>query len=242
MYWLRLPRPRVLSTFRGYEAKYSRYIFYTGGEYVNYSDDLYTFGALTKDGSVIGNQMYVEELVPAAGVNKTYPLVLLPGARTLFGGAGWLNIPDNRTGWASYFLNQGYVVYLPGYPISGRTSGFPDYFPTPAQLASKNLVAPAKFLPNNYPQAINHTHFPGSGMTGDPIFDLLFAKQTSLASYLTALELNTRKSMCDLLRRIGPAFSIGADFGGTFLLLAADECPELEKDKRRHNRISRNGY
>ena len=212
----------------GYEAKYSRYVFYTGGEYISYSDDLYVFNAPTKNGSVIHNQMYVEQLIPSGGVNKTSPLVFLPGAGNLFGGSGWLNTPDNRTGWAGYFLDQGYAVYLIDYPNSGRSSGMPNYYPNTAQLASKNLAAPEKFS-DNYPQAVNHTQFPGTGMMGDPIFDAWFASQATLPSNLTALELATRKAMCDLLGRIGPAYLIGADFGGTFMILAADECPELVK-------------
>ena len=166
--------------------------------------------------------------IPSGGVNKTSPLVFLPGAGNLFGGSGWLNTPDNRTGWAGYFLDQGYAVYLIDYPNSGRSSGMPNYYPNTAQLASKNLAAPEKFS-DNYPQAVNHTQFPGTGMMGDPIFDAWFASQATLPSNLTALELATRKAMCDLLGRIGPAYLIGADFGGTFMILAADECPELVK-------------
>lgn len=37
----------------------------------------------------------------------------------------WLNTPDGREGWASYFLSQGYTLYLTDQPQRGRSPWLP---------------------------------------------------------------------------------------------------------------------
>lgn len=201
-----------------YEAGHRRTIFYAGGEYV--------FDP-TLNGTIYQNQMYVEQLTPVKGVTKPHPLVFLPG--TLFSGASWLNTPDNRTGWASYFLNQGYAVHIVDYPSVGRSAKLPatqNYLAFTTDAVAKSLTAPEKFS-DNYPQAKLHTQWPGAGIQGDPIFDAWYATQVPVPTNQTAVELATRKSMCDLLRRIGPSFLIGQAFGASFIFVTADTCPEL---------------
>ena len=83
------------------EASVKRDYFYVGGQYVP--------AAPPTNGTIMTGQIYVEHLIPVdCGVSQKYPLVLWHGAAQT--GTNWLNTPDGREGWASYFLNQGYEV------------------------------------------------------------------------------------------------------------------------------------
>lgn len=201
-----------------YEAAYLRNFFYTGGEYA--------FN-LAANGTVFQNQMYVEQLTPVTGVTRPHPLVFLPGGGST--STTWLNTPDNRTGWASYFLQQGYAVHLVDYPSTGRSQRLPEtanVVPTTVEAAERFFTAP-ELTPETYPQARLHNQWPGTGARGDSIFDGWYASQEPVPSNFTAEEVAMRKSMCDLLKQIGPSFLIGHSYGGSFLLTTADECPDL---------------
>ena len=70
--------------------------------------------------------------------------------------------PDGRQGWASYFLNEGYVVYIVDQPQRGRSSwelsqGTPTYFPV--SMLESIFTAPEKY--KLWPQAVLHTQWPG---------------------------------------------------------------------------------
>ena len=75
----------------------------------------------------------------------------------------WLQTPDNRQGWASYFLDQGYAVFLVDVVSVGRSSRLPQTATTGAtavEVAEAFFSASEKF-PTNYPQAKLHTQWPG---------------------------------------------------------------------------------
>jgi hypothetical protein len=70
----------------------------------------------------------------------------------------WLNTPDGREGWASYFLSQGYTLYLTDQPQRGRS----PWLPGDGTLTNYNLT----FIQNYFttvqeaklwPQASLHT-------------------------------------------------------------------------------------
>src|SRR5262245_3297939 len=75
-----------------------REFFFVGGQYSG-----------PPNNQVMTGQMYVEVLRPAR-VTRRYPLVFFHGAGQT--STNWMGTPDGRAGWADYFLNQGYVVYL----------------------------------------------------------------------------------------------------------------------------------
>ena len=87
-------------------SNYTRDFFYVGGSYV---------GDAGKE--VMRGQMYVERLQPRQ-VKSRYPLVLIHGAAQT--ATNWLSTPDGRKGWADYFVEQGYVVYMVDQPARGR--------------------------------------------------------------------------------------------------------------------------
>src|SRR5579862_5328186 len=64
-----------------------------------------------------GMQIYVEHWIPAQ-VRHPYPVVLIHGG---YGqGSDWFSTPDDRRGWATLFLEQGYKVYVLDRPGQGR--------------------------------------------------------------------------------------------------------------------------
>src|SRR5215471_2175253 len=85
------------------KALATREFFYVGGKY---------------SGDVHEGQMYVEALRPAR-VTKPYPIVFIHGASQT--ATNWIGTPDGRAGWADYFLNQGYLLYLVDQPARGRS-------------------------------------------------------------------------------------------------------------------------
>ena len=76
----------------------ARGYFYVGGHYV---------GEPGKE--IMAGQIYVEVIAPKA-VKRPYPLVLIHGAAQT--ATNWMNTPYGRKGWADYFVEQGYVVYM----------------------------------------------------------------------------------------------------------------------------------
>ena len=110
----------------------------------------------------------------------------------------WLNTPDGRQGWASWFIQRGYTVYIIDQPQRGRS----PYLPLPGNGALATLSA--EFISDYFtgvrntsfwPQAHLHTQWPGvsisfandivantlgepkTGRMGDPIFDAFYASQ-----------------------------------------------------------------
>lgn len=97
----------------------------------------------------------------------------------------WLQKPDGQPGWAHYFLNQGYTVYLIDIPPNGRSnkldtllSTFHIYCTTMSKdFMEQELTAPGK-RPEQYigwPRAKFHNQWPGVGF---PLSELpLVSKQ-----------------------------------------------------------------
>jgi len=70
-------------------------------------------------GSITINQMYVHYRIPAGP--KGVPLVLVHGSNHT--GMTYETTPDGREGWATWFVRQGYPVYVVDHSGRGR-SGF----------------------------------------------------------------------------------------------------------------------
>ena len=102
----KLPVPAVDQS-----AVAQRGYFYVGGKYV---------GEPGKE--IMQGQIYVEVLAPK-DVRRPYPLVLIHGAAQT--ATNWMGTPDGRKGWAEYFVEQGYVVYMIDQPMRGRSAWHP---------------------------------------------------------------------------------------------------------------------
>ena len=199
----------------------TRDFFYVGGSYAG-----------AKSTEVMAGQMYVEVLRPQR-VTKRYPIVFFHGAGQT--ATNWLGTPDGRPGWADYFLNNGYVVYLVDQPARGRSAWRPS-INGPLQTVSVGDVelrftAPEKF--GAWPQAKSHTQWPGAGdkkgMRGDAIFDAFYA--TQVAGLASAVETQTlvQSAGAALLDRIGPAIVVTHSQAGPFGWLLADARPSAVK-------------
>jgi pimeloyl-ACP methyl ester carboxylesterase len=201
------------------QSSHYRDFFYVGGGYAP---------AGNTTSSIFSDQMYVEKLTPAKGVSKKHPLVFISAG--VPSGVVWLNTPDNRKGWASYFLDAGYQVYILDITANGR-SGQNDVAKYPLRFGSTDTIHENGFTHpegiNPYPQSQGHTQWPGSGTRGDPIFDAFFAATVPLTSNSTAQELSMRADGCTLLSLIGPSYTICHSAGCTYTALMSDQCPDL---------------
>lgn len=142
----------------------------------------------------------------------------------------WLNTPDGREGWASYFLKQGYTVYLTDQAQRGRSPYLPgegELSAFPVETIEKQFTAPKDFP--SYPQAALHTQWPGSGHAGDATFDAFYASQVPGQNNATLQASYNNASYAALLDRIGPAIVVAHSQGGPFAWKLADVRPHLVK-------------
>jgi hypothetical protein len=82
----------------------------------------------------------------------------------------WLNKPDGGAGWATYFLKQGYTVYIIDQTERARSAWDPTGNTTQttysAEIIEERFTAPEKY--NLWPQAKLHTQWPGVSLL--PLF------------------------------------------------------------------------
>lgn len=154
----------------------------------------------------------------------------MPGDFSLPKDQTWLNTPDNRKGFASYFIDQGYLVYLIDQTSVGRGSeedldDFVIRIGSTAEISEMGFTAPQ--LWDEYPQSLNHTQWPGSGLKGDPIFDAFEDTFIPLTSNNTAQQDSMRVSGCQLLELIGSSFLVSHSIGSVFPILLSNDCPDL---------------
>ncbi|ETS81867.1 hypothetical protein PFICI_06869 [Pestalotiopsis fici W106-1] len=198
------------------EALHRREYFFVGGEYVN-----------TTTGTLRQNQMYVEKLTPAANSSQPYPLILFHGGSQ--DGTNWLNKPDGGVGWASWFLDNGYEVYIVDEPSRGRSAwnaaaGFPTTTFSVEVITSRFT---ATLNSTAWQQAKLHTQWPGSGVPGDPVFDTYYASVVQGIANNTEQEQAVREAGIALLDHVGPAVVVTHSQGGPYGWSLADARPSL---------------
>lgn len=191
--------------------------FFVGGQYTT-----------TKDGQIMVGQMYVQYQIPMQRKHR-YPIVMWHGGGQT--GTNFLGTPDGRTGWADYFVRQGYAVYVVDQPGRARSGYFTEAYgatrrPNAAAMSAR-FTAPA--IPKLYPQASLHTQWPGGGAAGDPVFDQFFASQVEDIASVTMIEDLNRNAGVALLDRIGPSILLTHSQSGPFGWALADTRPKLVK-------------
>lgn len=194
--------------------------FFVGGRYVE-----------GKTGPLMERQMYVEFRTPKQR-RHAYPIVMIHGAAQT--GTNFAGTPDGRKGWAEYFVEQGYAVYIVDQPARGRSAWLDSVGALtrfPASQIEQRFTATAKH--NLWPQAKLHTQWPGEGANkgqrGDPIFDQFYASQVQyIASNAVTQQLN-RDAGAALLDRIGPAIVMTHSQSGAVGWAIADARPKLVK-------------
>ncbi len=211
----------AVAAFAAEHTLATRDFFYVGGKYA---------GAPGHE--VMAGQMYVEVLRPQR-VTQRYPLVLFHGNWQT--STNWMGTPDGRTGWADYFLGQGYIVYMVDQPARGKSAWHPSVNGPLGGLsiADTEQRFTASEVTGTWPQAKKHTQWPGDGpkkgQKGDPIFDAFFA--TQVESLTSAAETQTliQAAGSALLDKIGPAILLTHSQSGAFGWLLADSRPKLVK-------------
>ena len=197
-----------------------RGFFYVGGTYV---------GEPGKE--IMQGQVYVEVVAPR-NVRRAYPLVLIHGAAQT--ATNWMGTPDGRKGWAEYFVEQGYVVYMMEQPMRGRSASHPG------DGATRMFTAQAEQFqftdgPGSatWPTAKKHTQWPGDGpgkgRKGDPIFDQFYASQVETVISNEVTQQRNKDAGAALLDKIGPAIVVTHSQSGAFGWLIADARPRLVK-------------
>jgi len=211
----KLPVPAVDQS-----AVSQRGYFYVGGKYV---------GEAGKE--IMQGQAYAEVLAPK-DVRRPYPLVLIHGAAQT--ATNWMGTPDGRKGWAEYFVEQGYVVYMIDQPMRGRSAAHPGDGPTRMFTAqNEEFQFTAIETEGTWPQAKLHTQWPGAGpgtgKKGDRYFDAFYATQVETVLSAEETEQRNKDAGAALLDRIGPAIVLTHSQSGAFGWLIADARPRLVK-------------
>jgi pimeloyl-ACP methyl ester carboxylesterase len=211
----KLPVPAIDQSAVG-----QRGYFYVGGEYV---------GEPGKE--IMQGQIYVEVVAPKE-VRRPYPLVLISGAGQT--ATNWMGTPDGRKGWAEYFVEQGYVVYMIDQPMRGRSAWHPGDGATRMFTAKQEQFQfTAIETDGNWPQAKKHTQWPGDGpgkgKKGDPFFDAFYATQVETVRDVEETERRNQDAGAALLDKIGPAIVLTHSQSGPYGWLIADARPQLVK-------------
>nr|A0A348HAY2.1 RecName: Full=Probable secreted lipase phiG; AltName: Full=Phomoidride biosynthesis cluster protein G; Flags: Precursor [fungal sp. ATCC 74256]BBG28504.1 putative hypothetical protein [fungal sp. ATCC 74256] len=181
--------------------------FYVGGKYENFT-------------------IYVEEYVPQ-NPTQPYPIIFIAGAGQT--GTNWLTTPDGRPGWASFFLDHGYTVYLTDQTSRGRSPWYPGIGFMVASGTSDIETLFTSTSHNLWPQAHLHTQWPGTGKVGDPTFDAFYAAQVQLQADQPISEESNTKAHSALLDRIGPAYVLTHSQAGSYGWRIGDARPNLVK-------------
>ena len=180
---------------------------------------------------IMQGQIYVEVLAPK-DVRRPYPLVLIHGAAQT--ATNWMGTPDGRKGWAEYFVEQGYIVYMIDQPMRGRSAWHPGDGATRMFTAEQEeFQFTANAVKGTWPQAKKHTQWPGEGpnkgQKGDPIFDAFYATQVETVIDNRRTQRRNQDAGAALLDKIGPAIVLTHSQSGTFGWLIADARPQLVK-------------
>ncbi|MBV9861091.1 MAG: alpha/beta fold hydrolase [Alphaproteobacteria bacterium] len=194
-----------------------REFFYVGGRYVG-----------EPGRRVMHGQMYVEALTPREP-RRPFPLVLIHGGGQTM--TNWLGTPDGRPGWAEFFAGEGYTIYLVDQPARGRSPWQPgiDGELTVFTAEALERLMTATAAKGDWPQARQHTQWPGSGQVGDPVFDAFFATQVPYLADAAETQRLVQQAGAALLDRIGPAILLTHSQSGPFGWLLADARPALVK-------------
>ncbi|PSN59400.1 alpha/beta-hydrolase [Corynespora cassiicola Philippines] len=195
-----------------------REYFYVGGEYKNMTlgntTDLYMVG-----------QIYVEKLTPA-NASRAHPIVFVHGSAQT--ATNWLETPDGRPGWASFFLDHGFTVYLSDQPSRGRSPWHPS-------VGSMTAIS-APFIETYFtatsdhelwPQSRLHTQWPGTGHVGDPTFDAFYSAQVQFQGDELISEETNAKAYSALLDKVGKSFLLTHSQSGAYGWRVGDARPRL---------------
>jgi pimeloyl-ACP methyl ester carboxylesterase len=173
-------------------------------------------------GTILSGQMFVQHLIPA-DVRHPYPVVLVHG------GTGqmlhYMGNGDGAAGWAHYFVQEGYRVYLVDRPGHGRAPYHPDALgPIGPQPSYTGIVADFRRAATGPLK-----RWPGTGDIHDPLVDQFMASQNAAPQDQVFAHRLWATCGAELLDNIGPAILQVHSAGGPFGWVVANERPALVK-------------
>jgi pimeloyl-ACP methyl ester carboxylesterase len=172
-------------------------------------------------GTILTGQMYVQYFTPAQ-VRHPYPVVLVHG-----GGGSMLHYLGigEQSGWAHYYVQEGYRVYLVDRPGHGRA----PYHPDALGPIGPNVTYAAIAADTRRAAVGPNLQWPGTGDIGDPLLDQDLAGQNAaIADNVFAHKLWASRG-AELLDKVGPAIIQVHSAGGPFGWIVANERPNLVK-------------
>lgn len=176
----------------------------------------------TSYGLIADAATFVQYLIPAV-VQHATPVVLVHGGSAQM--LHYMGSGSGLGGWAHYWVQAGYPVYLVDRPGHGRSVYHPDALGPIAPLASYEQLLPEFQRSARGP----NKQWPGTGEVGDPFIDQFMASQNGLpASFAQDPSLGFAHG-AELLDRIGPAIVQTHSAAGTWGWLVADARPSLVK-------------
>ncbi|KAJ9492326.1 hypothetical protein VN97_g911 [Penicillium thymicola] len=203
-----------------------REVLYVGGRYANITDNATNATSL----AMIG-QIYVEKLSPKpAPANPPLPIIFIAGmAQT---GTNFLDTPDGRPGWASYFISKGHTVYLSDQPERGRSfwfsgQGSMGYIGTPNSVS--DIFTDGANNGNQWPQAKLHTQWPGTGRIGDSTFDAFYRSQVQFQTDNFISEEQNARAYSALVDLVGDCYIISHSQAGAYSWRVGDMRPDQVK-------------
>ncbi len=194
----------------------SKGFFFVGGKYQ---------GSPGK--SFMDGQMFVEVYVPKE-ILHPYPLIFFHGAGQT--NLNWLGTPDGRMGWADYFIEQGYVVYLAEQPARGRSAYHPQVDGPLRHHVAEDIAERFAGKDGSWETAGRHTQWPDDGATmGTEIFDQFAMAQVEFLASGTHTQEMVFAASAALLEKTGPAILITHSQAGPFGWKIGDAYPEMVK-------------
>jgi len=173
-------------------------------------------------GTIVAGQMFVKYAIPTQ-VRRPFPVVLVHGG----GGQGghYMGTGDGVAGWAHYYLQEGYKVYIVDRPGHGRSPYHPD------ALGPITPVLTYSTVTGDFMRAVKNPNprWKGTGDVGDPLIDEFQAGQNSAPQDTLMAHGMWAKGGAELLDKIGPAIIAVHSAGGPFGYLVANERPNLVK-------------
>ena len=166
----------------------------------------------------ITGQIYVEKLSPnPAPANPPLPIIFIAGAAQT--GTNFLDTPDGRPGWASYFISKGHTVYLSDQPARGRSFWFPGqgsigYIGSPNSVS--DIFTDVANNGNQWPQAKLHTQWPGTGRIGDSTFDAFYRSQMQFQTDRFISEEQNAQAYAALVDLVGDCYIISHSQAGAY--------------------------
>jgi pimeloyl-ACP methyl ester carboxylesterase len=173
-------------------------------------------------GTIHVGQMFVQHMTPA---QQRHPLPVL----LVHGGGGqmvhYMGL-GGASGWAHYFVQEGYRTFMVDRPGHGRSPYHPDALGDIGPLVTYDLLTRDTVTSAHAP----NKQWPGTtGDFGDPLVDQLVAAANSAPRNGQLAQDLWRRHGAELVDRIGPCIVVTHSAGGPFGWIVANERPNLVK-------------